>query len=224
MTTSVRIVIVRHAETSWSISGQHTGATDLPLTPGGRARVSTLREALAEHSFERVFTSPLRRARQTCDLAGFGARAEVRTELSEWDYGDYEGRTTASIHQSAPGWSLWTDGAPGGETPEQIRDRVDRLITELRTGEGDVVVFSHGHLSRVLAVRWIGLPVETARALLFGTAAMGVLGSDRGVPVIERWNDDCHLRSAARHVSRDNISRDNISRENISRENKGATG
>jgi broad specificity phosphatase PhoE len=189
-----RIVIVRHAETRWSRSGRHTSHTDLPLTPDGQARAATVRGALAVESFERVFTSPLQRARQTCELAGFGACAEVRAELSEWDYGDYEGRTTAEIHQSAPGWSLWSDGAPRGETPEQVGHRADRVIAELHTIEGSVAVFSHGHFSRVLAARWIGLPVAAGRSFLLATAAIGVLGWDRGMPVIERWNDDYHVR------------------------------
>ncbi|MFP3899740.1 MAG: histidine phosphatase family protein [Acidimicrobiia bacterium] len=189
-----RVVVVRHGETTWSAAGRHTSRTDLPLTPDGRAAAEALHRALAPRTFARVFTSPLERARATCELVGLGPRAEVRRQLAEWDYGDYEGLTTAEIRRSAPGWSLWTDGAPGGETPDEVRERVDAFIRELCAVEGDVALFSHGHLSRALAARWIDLPVSAGQSLLFGTAAVGVLGWDRGAPVIERWNDDSHLR------------------------------
>lgn len=191
---SPRVVVVRHGETTWSATGRHTSRTDLPLTPAGSESAAALRAALATVTFARVFTSPLRRAAETCELVGLGALAEARSQLREWDYGDYEGLTTAEIRRSAPGWDLWTDGAPGGETPEDVRDRVDRSIREIRSIDGDVAVFSHGHLSRALAARWIGLPVAAGRSFLFTTAAIGVLGWDRGTPVIERWNDDSHLR------------------------------
>lgn len=196
MAADPRIVVVRHAETSWSLTGQHTGRTDLPLTATGRRKAGRVREVLATQTFEAVFTSPLQRATETCELAGLGARAEVREELCEWDYGDYEGITTAEIHRSAPGWSLWTDGAPGGETPGQVRVRVDRLIEELRTIDGQVALFSHGHLSRALAVRWVDLPIAAGQSLLLATGSVSVLAVDRGTPVIERWNDDNHIASA----------------------------
>jgi len=188
-----RITIVRHAETAWSLSGQHTSHTDLAITPEGRENVAGLRRVLAVDEFARVFTSPLRRARETCEVAGFGEVAEDRAELAEWDYGEYEGRTTADIRVDEPGWSLWADGAPGGETPGQVAVRVDRFVAELRACDGEVLVFSHGHLSRVLAARWIGLPVATGQSFVLGTGSISVLGDDRGTPVIERWNDAGHL-------------------------------
>lgn len=185
-----RVVVVRHGETTWSASGQHTSRTDLPLTPAGRASAAALRDVLAARPFARVFTSPLQRARVTCELVGLGEVAEVRSELREWDYGDYEGLTTAEIRRSVPGWDLWTDGAPGGETPDQVGARVDALIREVCAVDGDVALFSHGHLSRVLAARWVELPVSTGRSLMLSTGAFGVLSWDRGTPVIERWNLD----------------------------------
>ena len=188
-----RIVIVRHAETSWSLDGRHTGRTDLPLTESGLHAAELVRGALAHETFEAVFTSPLQRAAETCRLAGLGDHAEVRPELREWDYGDYEGITTAEIRASVPGWSLWTDGAPGGESPEEVQTRVDRFIEDLRSIDGQVALFSHGHLSRALAVRWIDLPIVAGQSLLLATGAISVLGVDRGTPVIERWNDDHSL-------------------------------
>ena len=188
-----RIVVVRHGETTWSATGRHTSRTDLALTPAGRASAAALRRVLPTETFARVFMSPLRRASETCELVGLGRSAEVRTQLAEWDYGDYEGRTTEEIRRSAPGWSLWTDGAPGGETPDDVGERVDAFIREIRAIDGDIALFSHGHLSRALAARWIDLPVSAGQSLLFATAAIGVFGRDRGTPVIERWNDDSHL-------------------------------
>ncbi len=193
MAPNPRIVVVRHAETSWSLTGQHTGRTDLPLTAAGCHKAELVRGALATETFDAVFTSPLQRATETCKRAGLGARAEIRPELREWDYGDYEGITTIDVHRSAPAWSLWTDGAPGGEGPEQVRVRVDRLIEELRSIDGQVALFSHGHLSRALAVRWINLPIAAGQSLLLATGAISVLAVDRGTPVIARWNDDHYL-------------------------------
>lgn len=189
-----RIVVVRHGETNWSATGRHTSRTDLPLTPVGIESAAALRAALATETFAQVFTSPLRRATETCELVGLGALAAVRPQLREWDYGDYEGCTTAEIRRSSPGWDLWTDGTPGGETPGDVRERVDGFIREIRAVDGDVALFSHGHLSRALAARWIDLPVAAGRSFAFTTAAIGVLGWDRGTPVIDRWNDDSHLR------------------------------
>jgi broad specificity phosphatase PhoE len=192
---SARIFLVRHAETEWSLSGQHTSRTDLSLTSDGRRRTEGIRRVLTEEVFASVYTSPLRRARETCALAGLDDRAEVRPELAEWDYGEYEGRTTKEIRETVPGWAVWTDGAPGGESPEQVGERVDGFIAAVREeSEGTVAVFSHGHLSRVLAARWIGLPVAVGQSLLLGTGAISVLGVDRGTPVIERWNDESHMR------------------------------
>lgn len=189
-----RIVIVRHAETEWSLNGRHTGSTDLPLTVSGRRKGGLLGPALAGFGFDRVWTSPLRRAVDTCRLAGLGGAAETRNDLMEWDYGDYEGITTAEIVETRPGWDLWRDGAAGGESPDDVARRVDPIVEELARLGGDAAIFSHGHLSRALAVRWIGLPTEAGRLFALGTGTISVLSWHRDVRVIARWNDDAHLR------------------------------
>lgn len=191
-----RIVIIRHAETQWSINGRHTGSTDLPLTAAGRIKGELIGSALSEFRFDSVWTSPLRRAADTCRLAGLGDVARTRSDLVEWDYGDYEGITTAEIIETRPGWDLWLHGAPGGESPDDVARRVDTLVAELARFGGDVAIFSHGHLSRALAVRWVGLPIEAGRLLALGTGTISVLSWQRDVRVIARWNDDSHLRAA----------------------------
>lgn len=182
------IVLVRHGETEWSRDGKHTGSTDVPLTERGGKQAEAVGEALRGRVFARVLTSPLSRAAETARLAGFGDRAEERDELREWDYGEYEGQTTAEIREERPGWSLWRDGVPGGETPADVAERVDRLLEELRSVEGDVLVFAHGHLLRVLTARWIGLGSESGRLLALDPATIGVLGNERETPVIRVWN------------------------------------
>lgn len=189
-TADRRIVLVRHAETEWSLAGRHTGRTDLPLTDGGRKKARQMAERLAGRRFATVLTSPLARARQTCEIAGYGDVAEVRGELTEWDYGDYEGLTTAEIREARPGWILWNDGVPGGESPEDVSRRVDGVVEEL-SGEhqgGDVAVFAHGHSLRALAVRWIGLPIDAGRLLVLGTGTLSTLGWKREIRVIDEWN------------------------------------
>lgn len=181
------IVLVRHGETEWSRDGRHTGRTDVPLTDAGREQARALPAALEGWSFDRVLTSPLARAAETARLAGYG-EAEPRDELREWDYGDYEGRRTADIREERPGWTLWLDGVPGGETAAEVAARVDRLLDQLRRVDGRVMVFAHGHLLRVLAVRWIGLGPEAGRLLALDTATVGVLGHERETPVIRVWN------------------------------------
>lgn len=194
-----RIVLVRHAETPWSLTGQHTGTTDLPLTDAGRHKVSLAGARLTGRAFTRVLTSPLQRAIETSHLTGFGDRAEIHEALREWDYGRYEGWTTAAIRARAPEWELYRDGAPEGESPNQVRARVDALIDELselcRDG-GHALLFSHGHLLRALAVRWIGLPLAAGRLLELGTGSISTLGWKRELKVIESWNDRAHLVSA----------------------------
>lgn len=187
------VVLARHGETEWSRSGQHTGRTDIPLTELGRRQARALGEALRSRHFSRVLTSPLRRASDTCRLAGLGDRAELCPDLVEWDYGDYEGRTTADIRREVPGWSLFRDGVPNGETAEQVARRADRVIGAVRLGDGDVALFGHGHILRVLAARWIGLQATDARHLPLGTATISILGWEREVPVLWQWNDDSHL-------------------------------
>ncbi len=184
-----RIVVVRHGETEWSMAGKHTGRSDPPLAAVGRRRATALAAALGGHDFERVLCSPLKRARETCELAGFGLRAEICGDLREWDYGDYEGLTSAEIRARVPDWNLWRDGAPGGELPAQVGARADLVLAMVRTGGGgDTIAFAHGHLLRVLAARWIGLEVAGGRLLALSAAGIGVLGHERDTRVIERWN------------------------------------
>jgi len=183
------IVLVRHAETEWSREGRHTGRSDIPLTDRGRASARALAGRLRGRSFALVLVSPLRRARETCELCGLGAQAQERAELMEWDYGDYDGLTTAEILGRRPGWELWRDGCPGGETPALVGARADRVIAELAGVAGDVALFSHGHMLRVLGARWIELaPAEGAR-LGLSTAALCALGYERETAVLSRWND-----------------------------------
>jgi broad specificity phosphatase PhoE len=187
----LQIYLIRHGETAWSLSGQHTGRTDIPLTAQGEQNARRLGERLRPVQFTRVFTSPRQRARQTCALAGLGAAAEVEPDLAEWDYGDYEGLRSGEILQRQPDWNIFRDGCPNGETPVQISDRADRLIARLRSLDGNVALFSHGHMGRVLAARWIGLPVIEGQRFLLGTAALSLLGYEHdnpAAPVIARWN------------------------------------
>ncbi len=182
------IVLVRHGETEWSRDGKHTGRTDVPLTETGRRQAEALAAALGGREFARVFTSPLARAAETARTAGFGGRAEERDELREWDYGAYEGRTTLDIRRERPGWTLWRDGVPDGETAAEVAARVDRLLEDLRSIDGDVLVFAHGHLLRVLAARWVGLGPESGSLLALDPATISVLGYERETPVIRVWN------------------------------------
>lgn len=191
-----RIVLVRHAQTAWTLTGQHTGKTDLPLTEQGRVLTQRLRERLGRERFARVLTSPLQRASETCRIAGFAAEAEFRDDLVEWDYGAYDGRTTAEIRNDAPGWDLWRDGAPGGESPADVMHRTDRLVADLLDmceHGGDVLVFGHGHALTALTVRWLELPIAHGRHFRLGTGSVSVLGWKREVRVLELWNDRVHL-------------------------------
>jgi probable phosphoglycerate mutase len=183
-----RAILVRHGETEWSISGQHTGSTDIPLTENGREVARRLAPLMARATFALVLTSPLGRARETCALVGLGDRAEVEANLVEWDYGEYEGLTPKQIHAKAPGWMIFRDGCPGGESPEQVGARVDRVIARIRTVEGDVALFAHGHVFRVFAARWLGLPATAGSLFLLDTATVSVLSHYRGIPAIRRWN------------------------------------
>jgi broad specificity phosphatase PhoE len=182
-------VLVRHAETEWSLSGQHTGRTDIPLTEHGRDVARTLRERLSAWRFDLVLVSPSVRARETCELCGFGAAAQVRADLLEWDYGDYEGLTTPEIRAQRPDWLLWRDGAPAGESPADVGARADRVVEEIVARGRAVAVFSHGHMLRVIGARWIALGPESGGRLGLSTAAICVLGHERQTAVIARWND-----------------------------------
>jgi probable phosphoglycerate mutase len=182
------VYLFRHGETEWSLNGRHTGTTDIPLTENSRRLAKLLAAALAKEKFAQVLTSPLKRARETCELAGFGARAEIDRDLMEWNYGAYEGLTPEEIHAQAPGWMIFTDGCPGGESPAQVSARADRLVTRIRSGEGDVALFAHGHLFRTLAARWLGLPAAAGSHFLLDTATLNVLSYYRDVPAVKRWN------------------------------------
>ncbi len=183
-----QVWVVRHGETEWSASGRHTGTTDVPLTDGGVAEAQAIAPRLARHAFALVLSSPLQRARDTCRLAGFGDVATYTDDAVEWDYGDYEGRTTAEIREKVPGWSLWHEGVPGGETVAEVGARADLVIARLRAAGGDGLVFSHGHFLRVLAARWVALEPDGGSRFALSPATIGVLGWEREAPVVERWN------------------------------------
>jgi broad specificity phosphatase PhoE len=183
-----RLVLVRHGDTEWSENGRHTSRTDLPLLPSGVERARSLAGALAGFEFARVLSSPLQRARQTAELAGFGGRVEVIDDLTEWDYGEYEGLTSPAIWAQRPDWKLWTDGAPGGESPEQVAKRADSVIADAITAGGDVLMFAHGHILRVIVARWIFERVFVGAAFKLSPATLSILGHEHGYRVIERWN------------------------------------
>jgi probable phosphoglycerate mutase len=189
------IFLARHGETAWSLSGQHTGLTDIPLTPRGEENARRLGERLRGRSFARVLTSPLQRARRTCELAGFADKAEVDADLLEWNYGDYEGRKTAEIRKERPDWQLFRDGCPCGESVAAISARANRVVARLRGAGGDVLLFSSGHFLRVLTSRWCGWPAGEGRCLFLATASLSALGYEHTAaePVIRLWNDDRHV-------------------------------
>jgi probable phosphoglycerate mutase len=191
------LLLARHGETEWSANGRHTGRTDLPLTEDGRRRAGQLAAELAGRTFALVLTSPLRRAVETCELAGLGASAQPRGDLHEWDYGDYEGLTTAEITERRPDWGLWRDGAPGGEAATQVGERADRVIAEVRAAGGDAIAFGHGHMLRVLGARWVGLSAEGGGLLALGTGALCTLGYEHQLPVVVHWNVTAARGSAA---------------------------
>lgn len=182
------VYVIRHGETEWSLSGQHTGITDIPLTENGLERAKLLQPVLAKESFALVLTSPLQRARVTCQLSGLGDKAEVDQNLVEWNYGEYEGVTSKEIHKKVPGWMVFNDGAPGGETPEQVGARADRVITRVRSVNGDVALFAHGHIFRVLVARWLDLPATAGRNFLLDTGTLNILSYYRGFPAVKTWN------------------------------------
>jgi broad specificity phosphatase PhoE len=185
------VTLVRHGETDWSASGKHTGRTDIPLTEEGERKARALQGRLKGVAFDRVFTSPLQRARRTCELAGFGDRAKVDPDLLEWDYGDYEGRKSSEIHAERPGWQLFRDGCPNGEQPADVGKRADRVIARLRAADDRAIVFSSGHILRVLAARWLGLAESEGRLLMLSTASISILGyeHDKSEPAVQLWNE-----------------------------------
>lgn len=186
-----RLYVIRHGETAWSLSGQHTGRTDIPLNEQGEHDARKLAEQLQAVRFHHVFTSPLQRARRTCELAGLAEGAQIERDLIEWDYGDYEGQRPIDIRKVRPDWNIFRDGCPRGEQPAQISDRADRLIDRLRVLEGDIAIFTHGHFGRVMAARWIDLRVEQAQRFLLSTASLSILGYEHNradEPAIVLWN------------------------------------
>jgi broad specificity phosphatase PhoE len=191
------VYLARHGETAWSLSGQHTGRTDIPLTERGERNARRLRERLAGVLFAEVFVSPLQRAARTCELAGFGAGANTDPDLLEWDYGEYEGRRSEEIHAERPGWQLFRDGCPGGESPAAVGVRADRVLKRVRAVEGNVLLFSSGHFLRVLAARWLDFSPDAGSRLLLDTASLSTLGYEHALqePVIRLWNDVGHVVS-----------------------------
>jgi broad specificity phosphatase PhoE len=197
------VYLARHGETAWTLTGQHTSLTDLPLTARGEFNARQLRERLSGLTFTKVFSSPLQRAMRTCELAGFGAEAQVDHDLIEWDYGEYEGRLTIDILENRPDWQLFRDGCPGGESPQQVTARADRMVERVRATAGDVLLFSSGHFLRVLAARWIGMEASNARSLLLGTASLSTLSYEHSLlqPAIQLWNDTHHVLPATKKQS-----------------------
>ena len=195
MTVLPLVYLARHGETAWSLTGQHTGLTDLPLTERGELNARRLGDRLAGSIFEKVFTSPSQRARRTCELSGFGKSAEVDRNLVEWNYGDYEGLRTPDIQARRSDWQLFRDGCPGGESPEQIGARADVIVSHLRAINGNVLIFSSGHFLRVLTARWLGLEPAGGKYFVLNTGSLSALGyeNSRSQPAIRLWNDTCHL-------------------------------
>lgn len=187
-TKEQKVYLLRHGETEWSRSGKHTSVTDVPLTEFGRTAARRLRAALADEAFALVLTSPLERARRTCELAGLGAQAAIERDLMEWNYGEYEGITTKQIQLERAGWSLFRDGSPGGETPDEVAARADRVVVRVRRADGNVALFAHGHFFRVLAARWINLPANYGEHFLLDTATLSVLGYYYDSPALRMWN------------------------------------
>jgi probable phosphoglycerate mutase len=188
------VYLVRHGETEWSLSGRHTGVTDLPLTENGRRAAKLLEPLFSTTEFALVLSSPLQRARRTCELAGLGKEMQIDRDLMEWNYGEYEGLTSEQIQHSAPGWMIFVDGCPGGESPEQVGVRVDRLIRRVLAVAGRVALFAHGHLFRVFAARWVGLAPAHGRHLLLDTSTLSILSYYQGIPALKRWNDPIDKR------------------------------
>jgi broad specificity phosphatase PhoE len=183
------LLLARHGETEWSLNGRHTGHTDLPLTENGRRLAVRLAPQLEGRRFALVLTSPLRRAIETCELAGLGAGAQIRDDLREWDYGDYEGITTAEIRRRRPGWSLWRDGCPHGEVAAEVGARADRVIAEVRAAPAHSIAFGHGHMLRVLAARWLGLAPDNGALFALATGTLSTLGYEHETPVIRSWSE-----------------------------------
>ena len=211
------IYLARHGETEWAITGQHTGLTDLPLTERGERNAQALRDRLRGLRFAKVFTSPLKRVFRTCELAGFGDRAVVDSDLVEWDYGEYEGRRTPDIHKERPDWQLFRDGCPGGESPDQVGLRADRIISRVREVGDNVLVFSSGHFLRVFAARWLGLEVDLGRCFMLSTASLSEVSYEHKLsqPAIRLWDDTRHVEAGCDSHREDQSIASEIHYENI---------
>jgi len=182
------VCLIRHGETEWSLNGRHTGTTDVPLTENGRNVARLWKPVASQQTFALVMTSPLQRARETCELTGLGQRAEVDNDLREWNYGEYEGLTAKQIVEQRPSWMIFTDGCPSGESPDEVQARIDRVIKKVRAVEGDVALFAHGHFLRSFGARWLGLRAEEGRFFLLDPATVSVVSYYRGIPAVKRWN------------------------------------
>ncbi len=182
------VCLIRHGETEWSLNGRHTGTTDIPLTENGRNVARLWKPVASQQTFALVMTSPLQRARETCELTGLGQRAEVDNDLREWNYGEYEGLTAKQIVEQRPSWMIFTDGCPSGESPDEVQARIDRVIKKVRAVEGDVALFAHGHFLRSFGARWLGLRAEEGRFFLLDPATVSVVSYYRGIPAVKRWN------------------------------------
>ena len=193
-----QVFVVRHGQTEWSLNGRHTGRTDIPLTDEGRHQAELAGARLAGHDLALVLSSPMARAYESCKLAGLGDQAVIDDDLLEWNYGEYEGLRSAEIREQRPGWWMWTDGCPGGETAADVASRVDRVTQRCRAADGDVALFAHGHVLRVLGARWAGQDPVLGATLFLSTASVSVLGSEHDNPVINRWNDTSHLDPGGR--------------------------
>ena len=211
--SSPTVHLARHGETEWTITGQHTGLTDLVLTGRGECNARLLGERLSGMKFAKVLTSPLRRATRTCELAGFGSVAEIDRDLVEWDYGDYEGLLTVEILRERPDWQLFRDGCPGGESPQQVAARADRIVSRVRAVPGDVLLFSSGHFLRVLATRWIAIEPINAKSLMLNTASLSALGYENGLsrPAIRLWNDTNHVLQSTGREDCDTLAEKQLS-------------
>jgi len=182
------VCLIRHGETEWSLNGRHTGTTDIPLTEHGRNVARLWKPVATQQTFALVMTSPMQRARETCELTGLGQQAEVDNDLREWNYGEYEGLTTEQIQAQRPSWMIFTDGCPGGESPDEIQARIDRVIKKVRAVEGDVALFAHGHFLRSFGARWLGLRAEEGRFFVLDPATVSVVSYYWGIPAVKRWN------------------------------------
>jgi len=197
------VFLIRHGETEWSLNGRHTGSSDIPLTEKGRQVARLWQPYAAARSFGLVLSSPLQRARETCELAGLAGQAQIEDDLREWNYGDYEGLTPQQIRAAQPKWQIFRDGCPGGESPDQVGARVDRVIARIRAVTGDVAVFAHGHVLRVFGARWLGLPASAGSHFLLETATLCALSAYHGVPAVKRWNAPLVFAPARRDEGRD---------------------